>query len=181
MRRLKCFLNWASSWDYGTYHIGDQRRLRRACASAQSRQNLRYSHTQRKEDDEGSDKKSDIKPHWMDAYARLKNEFTEDEKYHNLMTLLIYGSMSTVWIHHAPTRGWIKCVFYRFTSECGAPWTLHFSVHIWLTNSTETSWICNLVALVNVLIVNVVLFQIWSIPSLWGKWPNRPFILLHVH
>ena len=24
--------NWASSWDYGTYHIGGQRRLRRACA-----------------------------------------------------------------------------------------------------------------------------------------------------
>ena len=25
---------WASSWDYGTYHIGDQRRLRRDCASS---------------------------------------------------------------------------------------------------------------------------------------------------
>ena len=35
---------WASSWDYGTYHIGDQRRLRRACASAQSRQSVRCSH-----------------------------------------------------------------------------------------------------------------------------------------
>ena len=23
---------WAGSWDYGAYHIGDQRRLRRACA-----------------------------------------------------------------------------------------------------------------------------------------------------
>ena len=34
---------WASSWDYGTYRIGDQRRLRRACASAQSRQSLRCS------------------------------------------------------------------------------------------------------------------------------------------
>ena len=36
---------WVSSWDYCTYHIGDQRRLRRACASAQSRQSLRCSHT----------------------------------------------------------------------------------------------------------------------------------------
>ena len=27
---------WVSSWGYGTYHIGDQRRLRRACASVQS-------------------------------------------------------------------------------------------------------------------------------------------------
>ena len=24
--------NWASSWDYGTFHKGDQRRLRRVCA-----------------------------------------------------------------------------------------------------------------------------------------------------
>ena len=30
---------------YGTYHIGDQRGLRRACTSAQSRQSLRCSHT----------------------------------------------------------------------------------------------------------------------------------------
>ena len=36
--------------------------------------------------------KSDIKPHWMTAHARLKNEFTEDEKYHNLMTWLIFLS-----------------------------------------------------------------------------------------
>ena len=35
---------WASAWDYGTYHTGDQRRLRRACESAQSRQSLLCSH-----------------------------------------------------------------------------------------------------------------------------------------
>ena len=29
-------------------------------------------------------------PHWMAAHAPLKNEFTEDEKYHNLMRWLIY-------------------------------------------------------------------------------------------
>ena len=34
-------------------------------------------------------KKSDIFPHWMAAHARLKNEFTEDDKYHNLMSWLI--------------------------------------------------------------------------------------------
>ena len=32
--------NWASSWDYGTYHIGDQGRLRQACTYVQSRQSL---------------------------------------------------------------------------------------------------------------------------------------------
>ena len=36
---------WASSWDYGTYHKGDQWRLRRAWASAQSPQSRRCLHT----------------------------------------------------------------------------------------------------------------------------------------
>ena len=47
-------IKWASSWDYGTYHIGDQRRLRRACASAQSRQSIRCLHTWSLEVDEKS-------------------------------------------------------------------------------------------------------------------------------
>ena len=51
---------WASSWDYGTYHIGDQRRLRWVCASAQSRLSHPCSHTWSMEVDEGSDQKSDI-------------------------------------------------------------------------------------------------------------------------
>ena len=34
---------------------------------------------------ERSDKKSDIQSHWMAAHARLKNEFTVDEKCHNLI------------------------------------------------------------------------------------------------
>ena len=38
--------------------------------------------------DEGSERNSDIQPQWMTAYARLKNAFTEDEKYHNLMRWL---------------------------------------------------------------------------------------------
>ena len=58
-------------------------------AWAQSRQSLRCSPTWSMEVDEGSDQKLDIWPHWMAAHARLKNEFTEDEKYHNLMSCLI--------------------------------------------------------------------------------------------
>ena len=76
------------STDYGTYHIGDQRMLRRACASTQTRQSLHCSHTGSMEEDEGSDKTSDIYQHLMAAHAHLQNEFTKDEKYHNLMTLL---------------------------------------------------------------------------------------------
>ena len=87
-----CKLNWASSCDNGTYHVCEQRRLRRACASAQSRQSLHCSHTWSMEVDEGSDQKSGIQPHLMAAHARLKNEFMEDEKYHNVMRRLISAS-----------------------------------------------------------------------------------------
>ena len=51
---------WASSWDYGTYRKGDQRRHRRACASAQSLQSLRCSHTWSMEVYEESDQNPDI-------------------------------------------------------------------------------------------------------------------------
>ena len=34
---------WAASSEFGTYRVCEQRRFRRACASAQSRQNLRCS------------------------------------------------------------------------------------------------------------------------------------------
>ena len=65
--------NWASSSDYGTYHIGNRRRLRWACTFEQSPQSLRCSHTWSMEVDEGSDQKSNIYRHWMDAHAQLKN------------------------------------------------------------------------------------------------------------
>ena len=60
---------WSSWWDYGTYHIGGQRRLRQACASVQSCQSLRCAHKWSMEVGEGADQKSDIKPHWMAARA----------------------------------------------------------------------------------------------------------------
>ena len=34
------------------------------------------------------EQKTDIYQHWMAAHARMKNEFPEDEKNHNLMTWL---------------------------------------------------------------------------------------------
>ena len=54
---LQVSISWAGSWDYGTYHKGDQRRLRRVCASAQSRQSLRCSHTRSMVEHDGSDQK----------------------------------------------------------------------------------------------------------------------------
>ena len=53
---------------------------------AKSRQSLCCSHSCSMEDDKGSGQNSDIKPHWMAEHARLKNDFREDEKDHNIMT-----------------------------------------------------------------------------------------------
>ena len=48
---------WASAWEKGTYHIGDQQRLRRACAQAQARQSLCCSQTCSRDLVEASDRK----------------------------------------------------------------------------------------------------------------------------
>ena len=68
------------SWDYGTHNIGDQRRLRQACASGQSRQSIRHSHTWSMEVDEGSDQNQTSSPTgrlrmrvWRMSLRRTKN------------------------------------------------------------------------------------------------------------
>ena len=48
---------WAASSEFGTYRLCEQRRFRRACASAQSRQNLRCSLIQAVSQEESSDRK----------------------------------------------------------------------------------------------------------------------------
>ena len=45
---------------------------------------------------EKSDQKLDIYPHWMSVHACEKNEFTVDEKCHNLMGWLKLSDMTTV-------------------------------------------------------------------------------------
>ena len=52
------YINWASSWDYGTYHIGDQRRLRPRAFVVRTHDT--WSMEVSMEVDEGSDQKSDI-------------------------------------------------------------------------------------------------------------------------
>ena len=59
---LQLFLsknNWAAPSEFGTYRLCEQRRFRRACASAQSRQNLRCSLIQAVSQEEPSDRKPD--------------------------------------------------------------------------------------------------------------------------
>ena len=52
-------ITWAAPSEFGTYRLCEQRRFRRACASAQSRQNLRCSLIQTVSQEEPSDRKPD--------------------------------------------------------------------------------------------------------------------------
>ena len=55
-------IKWAAPSEFGTYRLCEQRRFRRACASAQSRQNLRCSLIQAVSQEEPSDRKPDPWP-----------------------------------------------------------------------------------------------------------------------
>ena len=76
------FLNitWAASSEFRTYRLCEQRRFRRACASAQSRQNLRCSLIQAVSQEEPSDRKPDPWSLWMAGHAQLKFVITECSK-----------------------------------------------------------------------------------------------------
>ena len=50
------FIKWAASSEFGTYRLCEQRRFRRDCASAQSRQNHRCSLIQAVNQEEPSDR-----------------------------------------------------------------------------------------------------------------------------
>ena len=63
------------------------------------------------EKDEGSDKKIRHLVLWMAAHARLKNEFSGDEKYHNLMT-------------------WLKCQTDQFLEEISIGTLVHVPIEI---------------------------------------------------
>ena len=73
------YIRTASS-EFGTYRLCEQRRFRRACVSAQSRQNLRCSLIQALNQEEPSDRKPDPWPLWMAGHAQLKFVMMECSK-----------------------------------------------------------------------------------------------------
>ena len=81
---------WTASSEFGTYHLCEQRRFRRACASAQSRQNLRFSLIQAVTQEEPSDRKPDPWALWMAGHAQLKLVMTECSKTQIRLTGLIF-------------------------------------------------------------------------------------------
>ena len=74
------YFKLTASSEFGTYRLCEQRRLRRACASVQSRQNLRRSLIQAVSQEEPSDRKPDPWPLWMAGHAQLKLVMTECSK-----------------------------------------------------------------------------------------------------
>ena len=80
---------WTASSEIGTYRLCEQRRFRRACASAQSRQNLRCSLIQAVSQEEPSDRKPDPWPLWMAGHAQLRFVMTEYSKTQIRLTGLI--------------------------------------------------------------------------------------------
>ena len=141
-------INWASSWDYGTYHIGDQRRLRRACASAQSRQSLRCSHSWSMEVDEESEKKiRHLVP--LDSCA-----CAFDEKCHNLMSWLNYLIISPNFNQLIMTK-WPNFVHVSY-GQC----ILAFYKFLSCVQKQKTGWhILFLLCTANLF----VLFTIWGV------------------
>ena len=81
---------WTASSEFGTYRLCEQRRFRRACAFAQSRQTLRCSLIQAVSQKEPSDRKPDPWPLWMAGHAQLKFAMTECSKTQIRLTGLIY-------------------------------------------------------------------------------------------
>ena len=73
-------MKWTASSEFGTYRLCEQRRFRRACASAQSRQNLRCSLIQAVNQEEPSDRKPDPWPLWIAGHAQFKFVMTECSK-----------------------------------------------------------------------------------------------------
>ena len=68
--------------------------------------------------DEGSDRKSDLKPHWMAAHACLKNEFTEDEKCQNLMRWLIFFFKNQRGSISVSSHIFAECLYVSFIPLC---------------------------------------------------------------
>ena len=98
-QRFKTFsIIWTASSEFGTYRLCEQRRFRRACVSAQSRQNLRCSLIQALNQEELSDRKPDPWPLWMAGQTQLKLVMTECSKTQIRLTgpILVYSRQCVI-------------------------------------------------------------------------------------
>ena len=87
---------WTAPSEFGTYRLCEQRWFRRACASAQSRQNLHCSLIQAVSQEEPSDRKPDPWPLWMAGHAQLKLVMMECSKTQIRLTGLILKHLKKI-------------------------------------------------------------------------------------
>ena len=105
---------WTTSSEFGTYSLCEQRKFRRACASAQSRQNLRCSLIQAVSQEEHSDRKPDPWPLWMAGHALLKFVMMECSKTQIRLAGLIWSNRHS----HAGVVTWlIDLENWRYTKQ----------------------------------------------------------------
>ena len=62
---------------------------------------------------------------WMAAHTRLKNEFTEEEKYHNLMTWLIYLFIFCLFIYF-----YFLFIYFVFCFVCSLLTHMYTAVYL---------------------------------------------------
>ena len=90
---------WATPSEFGTYRLCEQRWFRRACASAQSRQNLHCSLIQAVSQEEPSDRKPDPWSLWMAGHPQLKFVMTECSKTQIRLTRHIWKFTCILFLH----------------------------------------------------------------------------------
>ena len=105
-------LIWTASSEFGTYRLCEQRRFRRAYASAQSRQNLRCSLIQAVGQEKPSDRKPDPWPLWMAGHGQLKFVMTECSKTQIRLTGLILKPL-------ANTSDFVYTIAFLIGCLCG--------------------------------------------------------------
>ena len=108
-----------ASSEFGTYSLCEQRRFRRACASEQSRQNLRCSLIQAVSQEEPSDRKPDLWPLWMAGHAQLKFVMTECSKTQIRLTGLICDMLALFCVYFQNV--WINRLGVYFGIEIRSP------------------------------------------------------------
>ena len=98
-------INWTASSEFGTYRLCEQRRFRRAYASAQSRQNLRCSLIQAVSQAEPSDRKPDLWSLWMAGHAKINLSWRNARRH----KFAWWGSMNPFWLED-------YCILINWTS-----------------------------------------------------------------
>ena len=127
-------IKWTATNEFGTYRLCEQRRFRRACASAQSRQNLRCSLIEAASQEKPSDRKPDPWPLWIAGHAQLKFVMTQCSKTQIRLTGLKWSDreLPSCFRETFPKLEW---QYNHYITEKGDDWSFTKSVQICIVRS----------------------------------------------